>query len=806
MRKKLTTLLGLVCALVLAASLTACFGGESVTYTLNSSSFDKAVVYNQEIDFSDFVIEGSDGNKVNVTSSMVSGWDTGSVGSKTLTITFEDMVANVDYTVKYEVDFVVDGEIIDTQYVISASELIAPDGYVFEIPSTLTGNVDLVGTVKVDEPTNVEIFVGDNANELPVGASGVELPVTVKGTSNWNADVSNENVEIMKMNGLVLIAAKKVGVTDLTISAGDKAVTKTIVIKPENLAISEGAKTYGIENVFTFGRTSVSGAVSKLALTASCAKIGEGFAENVSWTADDERAVISDNGEITLAEGTGVEIVTFTADFFGVKASFDVRCVFDGVNVSNYEDLYQATKAQKVIVLGADIAFPTVRNAIHVETIHTTYDDTYYKNISKESDATINVLLQFKNDLYGNGYEINAHNATLGLLDATGKLTADSIFRGPLHFVGLPNMTQNDPFDKNNKPLASVKGQDNVCFALYEGVTVNNTILKGANLEADSDGYLPLTQLDYAGTTVEVFGDNVTIEYSRIMNGRTVLRVFGDANDVTKVITLNIKNSVLSGAREFIVRMGSNAFKDGATVGSAGYLKEALDLIGIKKNAANKPANYEKDYIKTFVNVTNCVFKDAGIFAVGMDSHFAGEALRNGSGYVSWFEGFNYWHDLAKTSYGAKLTFNGEVKMYNWKPLGEVDSSTLIEVVDLNNDDVAAMIDFNVEELVMWASNQEDLKSIVVKEGDYAGYIHAGIAFFGGGRNYCLFEDNTVGNGLGLNGFEVSLDDVGKQALVRAAGCENFYFNIYSGANTHFTPEMQENMSTEEMYACIYNK
>lgn len=783
MRKKLATLLGLVCALVMAMSFAACFGGETVTYTLNSANFNKAVVYNQSIDLSDFSIEGSDGQKVNVTSSMVSGWDTSSVGSKTLTISFEGMVANVNYTVKYEVKFVVDGQTVNTQYVLAANELSVPAGYLFELPSTVNDNLELIG--EKEAATNVEITVGNEANELPVGATGAELPVSVVGASEWTADVSNENVEITQMKGLLLISTKKVGVTELTISAGGAEVTKTIVVKPETLTINEGAKTYGIENVYTLGRTNVSGAISKKTLTVSCAKVGEGFAENVVWTSNSAKASINNKGEITLAEGTGSEIVTFTANFYGVEASFDIRCVFDGVNVDNYADLHAATKAQKVIVLGADIAFPTNVAEIKYETVHTTYDDTYYSNIGKLNEATIKILLQFKNDLYGNGYEINAHNATLGLLDATGSLTSSSLFRGPLDFVALT---------ESGSSAASVKGQDNVCFGLYEGVTVNNVILKGANLEDD------LTELHYAGTTVEVFGDDVTIEYSRIMNGRTVLRVFGDAVDATKVITLNVKNSVLSGAREFIIRMGSNAFVDGTDADFSPYIKEKLDLIGIKKGSINKPEGYESDYIKTFVNVSNCVFKDAGIFAVGIDSHFAGTALHNGERYNAVFRltGFTNWKNLAKTSYGAKLTFNGEVKMYNWKKLNEIDSSSLIEMnKTLLGEGVVEMLTFDVGALVATAS--DSFPTIVTEDG----YVHAGIAFFGGGRNYGLFEDNAS---LNLEGFEVSLSDVEKSALETAAGTEHFYFNIYDKTTSGFTPEMQNNMSTEDMYACIYNK
>lgn len=797
MKRKLMAILGLLCALVLTSSLTACFG-DPVTFSLDSSKFNSVVAYDQAIDYNDFVIYTSEGEAIRVRPSMVTGWNTKSVGDKTLTVIYEDMIATVNYTVKYKVDFIVDDQAVSTQYVLSASELEAPAGYVFELPAEVSDNMELVG-VKDETPVEVTIAFGEGSDSIPVGAQGVNVPVTVTGTSDWTVTASNDNLSIRKMSGMILVEANKVGVTQITVVAGDQELSKDIVIMPDSLTINESAKTYGIENVYTIGRTNVSGAVSKNMLNASCAKAGEGFAENLTWTSSSAKATIN-NGEITLAQGVGSEIVTFTAEFFGVKASFDVRCVYDGVNVNTYADLYTATKAEKAIVLGADIAFPTNVAEIKYETIHTTYDDTYYANIGKQSEATIKVLLQFKNDLYGNGYEINAHNATLGLLDATGALTSNSIFRGPLDFVALT---------ESGSSAASVKGQDNVCFGIYEGVTVNNVILKAANLEND------LTELLYAGTTVEVFGDNVTIEYSRIMNGRTVLRVFGDANDANKVITLNVKNCVLSGAREFILRMGSNKFVD--AIDDENYSPyiggTSLKLIDIKMGKADaKPANYEKDYIKTFVNVSNSVFKDAGIFAVGIDSHFAGKALHDGINHIGKFEGFTYWKNLAKTSYGAKLTFNGEVKMYNWKKLEDIDSSTLIEMNEalLGDDNIIKILTLDIGGLIESVVNPEDSKFKTViytqynPDGSIEGnYLHAGIAFFGGGKNYGLFEDNANTN---LEGFTVSLSDVDKTPLTTAAGTEPFYFNIYDNTTSGFTPEMQESMSDADMYACIYNK
>ena len=792
MRKKLAAVLGFACSLVLTAGIASCGGSDPVTYELDSANFNSTVVFGSTMDYSGLVIEGSDGSDIAVTAAMVSGATTDSVGAKSFTVTYEDLKETVNYTVKYEVKFVVAGETKDTQLVVEADEIEVPEAYVSyvwtpAIPETITGNMTFVGTER--EPEEIPVSLGDASDFIvTVGSAANPLAVTVPTGTNWKVTTSNDNVSVVEGNNNVLVTAKKAGITEITVTAsnalGDSGMAKkTIVVKPDSMTIAESAKTYGIENVYTLGRTDVNGNAMTKELTLSCASVGEGFAENVVWSSSSAKATVA-NGKVTLAEGTGAEEVTFKASFYGVEASFTARCVYDGVNVSNYADLYKATKAEKVIVLNSDIAFPANVADIKYETVHTTYDDQYYKNINKESDATIKVLLQFKNDLYGNGYEINAHNATLGLLDTTGALTASSLFRGPLDFVALT---------ESGASAASVKGQDNVCFGVYEGVTINNAVLKAANLEKD------LTELNYAGTTVEVFGNDVTIEYSRIMNGRTVLRVFGDATDANKVINVNVKNCVLSGAREFILRMGSNAFVSATDANNISpYLGEKLELIDIKSGAVAKPADYEEKYIKTYVNVSNSVFEEAGIFAVGIDSHFAGEALHDGSKWTGMFEGFSNWKNLSKVSYGAKLTFSGEVKMYNWKKLEEIDSSTLIEInTALLDKTIAEKLKFDVSEMVEMAS--KDFSTIVTEDG----YVHAGIAFFGGGRNYGLFEDKA---NLQLEGFEVPLSAVDKEILENAAGTEHFYFNIYDKTTSGFTPEMQNNMSEAEMYACIYKK
>ena len=828
MKKIVTAIITVLCATCMALGFASCLGGGNssgvgVTYQVDTSAFNSVVKYNGSVDYSALAIVSSEGDSVSVTEEMVSGLNTASVGEKELTITYEQQTLKVEYTVKYEVSFY-NGttQIGEPQYVLTASEIAIPSGYVAtdwqpNVPqSQITDNMSFFLNTSITPDGNTTVSLGkEGAYELFVGNTGaiaVTAASSVAGEVTWASEASNDNVTLTDMAGIIRVQAHKAGVTTVKVRAvnangGFAEATKTVVVKPRSkITIKEAGNTYGIENVLTLGRTDVNGTVSQHTLTVSCgaaSEIGEGLLENITWASDNALATINHDGVITLGESTGVAQVAFTAKFtvegkdYDVSAPFSVRCVWNGVNVNNYTDLYTATKAQKPIVLRGNIDFPKKASEIKFDTMHTTYDDTYYVNVGEQAKAQIKTLLQFKNDLYGNGYVINAHNATAGLLDATGALTNDSIFRGPLNFVAM---------SESASSTVSVKAQDNVCFAVYEGVTVNNVELRGCDLQADENGKYDLCDLSYVGTTVEVFGDNVNIEYSRITNGRTVLRVFGAVDDSAKVIHLNIKNSVLSGAREFILRIGSNAFVNGTMENPSPYLdantsvKFPMQTAYSAMQAAQK-TDYEEKYIKTFVNVKNSVMKDAGIFCVAMDAHFAGGALADGTGFASGL--LTGWRDLAKTSYGAKLTFEGDVRMYDWKRVDSVDSSTLIEI--LGESSYKDSLDFNVKELIQTIAKNDRLKTVVYEENGVQ-YVHGGIAFFGGGKNYSVFEAKDY-SFYPLNGYGISLENVDKAYLQAAAGTESFYFLLHDSTTRTFLPKHQEEMLLSgDAYQCIYKK
>ena len=693
------------------------------------------------------------------------------------------------------------------------------------VPVTKECTISRVRQISLDfdEDNNYVVTLGKNNISFTLSPSDADVIYSIPTASNGNI------VDLYTAGSRVVFTAKLPGVTTITLRATDaenaenySETTIDVIILPAALDIAEAGKTYGIENLFTVGKTDINGLDNNkyglsLSYKADYAS-SVGFIENLVFKSNNDKVSIDKNGIIKILDSSFTGEVEFYAafEYAGVEyyrtESFTVRCVGDGINVDSYIDLYRATMLDtpRPIILHdnivSDFGYDENGNLTYnYSVIETTYDKTYYDNYNnkpeniangKRLEPTIKVLLSFKADLYGNGHVINAHNLTYGLLDATGAPDGDTLFRGPLNFVAM----------SENSGVISVKAQDNICFALYEGVTVNNVELLGCTLAADPEsGKQDLTDLNFVGTTVEVLGDNVVIEYSRITNGRTVLRIFGDDDDKAQAINVRVKNSILSSAREFIVRIGTNYFKDGTVDNPSPSIDSSFTSFPAQKTyqtmSAAERAEYEAKYIKTFVTIENSAFKDAGIFAIGLDSHFAGAGLADGEQYNGVLNGLiDDWKNLAKTSYGAKLTFEGDVRMYCWKPLADVDSSTLIEIV--GESQYKDKLNFDVKNMVEVISDKEGFESIVY---DYKGqnYVHAGIAFFGGGKNYSVFVDNANS---GLNNYEVSLADVNASYLQAAAGTESFYFAMHS-ANTGYLPNHQEdNLASSDAYDFVYPK
>ena len=685
---------------------------------------------------------------------------------------------------------------------------------------------------RIAEPT---LTVGDGSGralEAIKGGDRAYAPITsnTKGLKfAYTVEVSNGNVDCIVSNDTLLATSSKYGVTEITIKATNATNEKEsislkhyVVSIPQTFSVSSPTTSDGYENIWSIG--SVNDEILPALKLSIPGDIGEGFYENIVYTTDSGKVQVSSNGKIDIiGVSDAPEIVSIAATFSygGVvyKTSAEnvaVRCVYGGVNISTYDELLRETnvkvnngQATRPIVLQGNIKddFYSVSDksleAHRYTEMKSTYDVTYYENLGKGDLAKVRVLIQFRSDVYGNGYEINAHNATLGMLDDTGTPKSDAPFKnGPLNFVAVGD-------------AISVKGQDNIVFGVYDNVTINNVTLKSGDLTPDEDGTTDLSQLNYAGTTVEVLGDNVTIEYARILNGRTNLRIFGDESNADMEIHVEIKNTLIKTSREFLARIGSNRFytttkvnEDGQTITVANPDLPNLSNSGVNYNAkknydsisADKKAKYESDYINTFVTFKNVVLEDAGLFAIGMDSHFSGPLLNgNDLGYGNLLKG---WDKLAKTSYGAKVTLDEDVRMYTWKKLDDIDSTTLI---DCSNIDGTGLPDLTLDIPAMVRREvAEESQKYGKLLGNYDGsdYIHAGIVFFGGGKNYSVVENNIdEQNALGVfSKYEVRLLNVGIANLELASGELPFYFMVYD-TRSGFSYENQENMNNK--YGCL---
>ncbi len=500
--------------------------------------------------------------------------------------------------------------------------------------------------------------------------------------------------------------------------------------------------------------------------------------------------------------------VTVTAAWKGnavygnnARVSLTLGVIGDAVEVSTAPQLMTSAEAGDKIVLSKDVMLGTdeegkmlpleARRALLKE-MRSTFNTAYYSNIGKPEDAKVNYLVEFKNDVYGNGCSINAEY----IANARDGSNAPQFFRGPIWFVNY------------GEQLASVAGQDNIGFLIRtDGVTLYNLTLMNCSddsLTAGGNSY-DLLALNLVGTTLEINAD-ARILNCRIRNGRNVVRVYGGNRDGEHYflsslqensgcdderINVTIEGCVLSQAREFILKVGTNrAIPSTISTGNEPSLTDRTGkAYAVGTDLLNDDYFY-RQYVLTDVILKDSVLETSGLFCIGVESNFGGALLnRNSFGNAARFDG---WAGTGGTSFASVLRLEGDVRLYDWKDLTLVDSSTLIETVmaDLKLD-VASMLNFVSEKYPEKYGN-------IMDERDGKQYVHGGIAFYGGGKNYSqLSMDGLDESCRGLNEYKVNItvlqesDDEGVrhqgEILPRAAGTQNFRFYMYGsdGANTY---------------------
>lgn len=638
--------------------------------------------------------------------------------------------------------------------------------------------------------------------------------------SDDDADVKFEIIDgadviTLEQHGqFATIAATKRGSAKIKITAEHdgkpiKEIEKTIRVVPNvySMEFADSAKEYGIENILTIGGKNPKGrpdtrTIFVRVVTEAGAETFTDEFKNVAFSDDNSlfscKAQPATNADAVSAEirATGTGLTTLNAElknynqYFGTNicAKIRLRAVKDGRNVGNYEELKTVTEAGHIVVLTSNVMLG-VRNdgtamtedelKKDVKKFITTYDKTYLENSGE--NKYVQYLIEFKNHVYGNGFEINADKFTQ-CKDATG---VPKIFKGPLNFVAISS--------------ASVKGQDNVSFLVRtNNVLINNVDLKGCSDDSllEEDGQFNLSKLNYVGTTLEI-AKSAKLLNSRVSNGRTVVRIFAGGppmgspvvenksafNVQDEKINVHIESCVLSNAREFILKIGSNRALKQVT-------PEQRKLLDANKKAyepyaeSNKTDKYFNDnYLINDVTLKNSVLETSGLFSVGMETHFSGGFLYDGT--------ITTWEGCAATSYASALRLVGDVKMLDWKNLSNVDSSTLIEVTGEANPWLSMNVAAMMKEVAKVKSACSD---IILKVGETE-YVHGGIAFYGGGYNYSyldLTEANDETKQFGVYDVNISVlenskdENIQKQGkmLPMAAGAGDFRFYLYNNKSS----------------------
>lgn len=592
-----------------------------------------------------------------------------------------------------------------------------------------------------------------------------------------------------------------------------KEIKKTIRVVPNvySMEFADSAKEYGIENILTIGGRKPDGkpdtrTIFVRVVTEAGAETFKDEFMNVAFSDDKEfftcKTKSEENADAISAEirakGTGLTTLnaqlTEYNQYFGTNicAKIRLRAVKDGRNVGNYEELKKATEAGGIVVLTSDVMLGVKNDGTamtedelkkDVKKFTTTYDKTYLDNIGEnDENKKVQYLIEFKNHVYGNGFEINADKFTQ-CKDATG---VPKIFKGPLNFVAISS--------------ASVKGQDNISFLVRtDNVLINNVVLKGCSDDSllEEDGQFNLSKLNYVGTTLEI-AKSAKLLNSRVSNGRTVVRIFAGGSTMgspvvedkaafnvqDEKINVHIESCVLSNAREFILKIGSNRALKQTNEVQRKLRKEKDNEYYSPYDESNKTDKYFNDnYLINDVTLKNSVLETSGLFSVGMETHFSGEFLLGGT--------ITTWEGCAATSYASALRIVGDVKMLDWKNLSNVDSSTLIEVTG----DANPWLSMNVAEMMKEVAKvKSECRDIILNVGGTE-YVHGGIAFYGGGYNYSyldLTRANDETKQFGVYDVNISVLENSKDENIRnqgkmlplAAGAGDFRFYLYNNKSS----------------------
>ena len=653
--------------------------------------------------------------------------------------------------------------------------------------------------------------------ENEVVYTAVGEPADKEITYVWEAQ--GLNVTTSKNGAVANVKALGTGDYQLTVSAYEndtliftKTKTISVVRGIQSVEFIDNAKTYGVENILAIGDTEMDASGPKTHRHELKMNVRYADGSVTSYNGEDITFTTSNSDVIgtfqtasefrVVVNGDGIATIGAKweyGEYFSqdIKASITLRGVKGGMMVDSYEKIKRASKESRPIVLTADVMLGENMNVEQLKNelgrMPTDYDWTFYKNtdIVNGRDVTrpeVYYVLEFTNDVYGNGYTINADKFTMAR-DIVGNPV---IFKGPLNFVAAAG--------------ASVKAQDNIVFLVRnDNVTIDNVNLLGCSNDSlidEETGGIDLTRLNYAGTTLEISADNCNLLNSRVSNGRNVVRIYGgettngtpivenfDDFDINEErIHVRIESSILTGAREFILKIGSNrAILPPKYPSMDEYQQRAFfDGSGNAYNAYNKNnhknSEFYNKYVITDVTLKNSVLENSGLLSIGMETHFSGSML---DGY-SLFP--DLWNRCSATAFASVLRMEGDVKLYDWKKLDNVDSSTLIET----EANASEFLTLRIGDMLKKVAEVKPECANLITDVNGQDYLHGGIAFYGGGYNYsCIDMDKFSGEKLSsysinisvlAEGVEDMLDPLYQQgtSLPLAAGNQAFMFYMYN--------------------------
>ncbi|MBR1984958.1 MAG: hypothetical protein IKA31_04370, partial [Clostridia bacterium] len=182
---------------------TSFFGcSSSITCWVDYGAFSGVVEYNGEISIDELSLIKQDGKStstVEITPSMVvSCDDTTTVGKKNLVVEYAGNTYTFEFFVKYKVEFLVNNEVYNTQFVLSADEIELPETPTVEncdfvswtpnVPETINNNVSIKANFTIAE-SGIPVLFEENATYGDT-LSSIELPKNNLGSWEFVNDKS----------------------------------------------------------------------------------------------------------------------------------------------------------------------------------------------------------------------------------------------------------------------------------------------------------------------------------------------------------------------------------------------------------------------------------------------------------------------------------------------------------------------------------------------------------------------------------------------------------------------------------------